>query len=99
MKGSGRLNNRNPSAAPGCVRQCGAKTRSGDPCRRSPMANGRCRLHGGLSTGPKTPEGRERIRRALLNHGRYTKEAKRNRLECRELVEGSRKLLLQLEIL
>jgi hypothetical protein len=23
--------------------------------------NGRCRMHGGLSTGPKTPEGRWRI--------------------------------------
>jgi hypothetical protein len=31
------------------------------------MRNGRCRLHGGLSTGAKTPEGIERIRRARLN--------------------------------
>jgi uncharacterized protein YjcR len=30
---------------------CGAKTRAGKPCRKSPMNNGRCRLHGGLSTG------------------------------------------------
>jgi hypothetical protein len=28
------------------------------------LANGRCRLHGGLSTGPKTEEGKER---ALAN--------------------------------
>jgi hypothetical protein len=25
------------------------------------VGKARCRLHGGLSTGPKTPEGRERI--------------------------------------
>jgi len=25
------------------------------------MANGKCRLHGGMSTGPKTAEGRARI--------------------------------------
>jgi len=30
---------------------CGAKTRSGLPCRNRAMANGRCRMHGGKSTG------------------------------------------------
>ncbi len=40
---------------------CGAKTRAGTPCRRKDLyANGRCRLHGGLSTGPKTAEGKRR---------------------------------------
>ncbi len=40
---------------------CGAKTRSGRPCRRRDLyANGRCRLHGGLSTGPKTEQGKKR---------------------------------------
>lgn len=32
--------------------RCGAKTRSGDPCQSRQMANGRCRMHGGKSTGP-----------------------------------------------
>lgn len=33
--------------------QCGAKTRSGVPCRTRPMANGKCRMHGGKSlAGP-----------------------------------------------
>jgi uncharacterized protein YjcR len=31
---------------------CGAKTRSGQPCKNNAMANGRCRMHGGKSTGP-----------------------------------------------
>lgn len=32
---------------------CGAKTRKGTPCQKKPLQNGRCRLHGGKSTGPK----------------------------------------------
>jgi hypothetical protein len=38
---------------------CGARRkRTGEPCgRRDIFSNGRCGLHGGLSTGPKTPEG------------------------------------------
>ena len=40
---------------------CGAKTRSGGLCKRHDIQiNGRCRLHGGLSTGPKTVEGKKR---------------------------------------
>jgi hypothetical protein len=41
---------------------CGARTRRGTACRRivEPGAR-RCRLHGGMSTGPRTPEGRQRI--------------------------------------
>jgi len=35
--------------------RCGAKTRSGTPCKRRDLyASGRCKLHGGLSTGPKS---------------------------------------------
>lgn len=41
---------------------CGAKCRDGHPCQAPAVsANGRCRLHGGLSTGPKTAEGLARI--------------------------------------
>lgn len=32
-------------------KKCGAKTRAGHPCKNPAMLNGRCRLHGGLSTG------------------------------------------------
>lgn len=47
-------------------KRCGAKRRSdGRPCKAM-CAPGRprCRWHGGLSTGPKTPDGRKK---ALLN--------------------------------
>ena len=51
---------------------CGAKTRSGKPCEKFPLASKRrCRPHGGLSTGPKTVEGRGRIAAAITKHGRY----------------------------
>lgn len=33
--------------------ECGAKTRSGAPCKGPAMKNGRCRMHGGKSKGPK----------------------------------------------
>jgi hypothetical protein len=41
---------------------CGARTRSGDPCKALALGNGRCRNHGGLSTGPRTIEGMARTR-------------------------------------
>ena len=46
--------------------QCGAKTRSGEPCKTPAMPNGRCRMHGG-----KIPRG------AASPHfvtGRYSKD-------------------------
>lgn len=44
---------------------CGARTRSGEPCKVAPVPGSkRCRRHGGLSTGPKSAAGRERIAEA-----------------------------------
>jgi hypothetical protein len=41
---------------------CGAKTRKGLLCvARAVPGSRRCRMHGGASTGPRTPEGRARI--------------------------------------
>ena len=55
-------------------------------------------LHGGLSTGPKTLEGIERIRQAVTKHGRYSKQAIAVRKlyrtlmqECRETLEAIRR--------
>lgn len=56
-----------------CAR-CGAKTRTARQVCKSPaMKNGRCRMHGGQSTGPRTESGLERCRRAKRKHGNYTK--------------------------
>ncbi len=43
---------------------CGAKTRQGGKCQKSPMPNGRCHLHGG-----KTPKGVDSVH---WKHGRYS---------------------------
>jgi hypothetical protein len=41
---------------------CGAKNRHGEPCRVATVpGKRRCRFHGGLSTGPKTVEGKARV--------------------------------------
>src|SRR6187455_3140603 len=72
------LRNGNPSgpafgpAWPG--RRCGAKTRHHTRCLNPVMRNGRCRMHGGLSTGPRTPQGLERSRKARWLHGERSKE-------------------------
>ena len=51
---------------------CGARTRSNSLCAKHPIkGKRRCRLHGGLSTGPRTREGKARIAAAQLKHGRY----------------------------
>ncbi len=51
-------------------RLCGAKTRSGEPCKKAGLQNGRCRLHGGKSTGPKDPAKLKGNKNAL-KHGLY----------------------------
>jgi hypothetical protein len=40
-------------------------------------------MHGGLSTGPRTPEGLERSRKARWIHGRYSQDWKALRREAR----------------
>lgn len=41
---------------------CSAKTRKGTPCKRTDLyLSGRCKFHGGMSTGPKTAEGKTKV--------------------------------------
>ena len=76
------------------ARRCGARRKSdGQACRQPGMANGRCRLHGGLSTGPRTPEGLERSRRARWQHGLYSAEARAIRQEARALLRALHQML------
>ena len=51
---------------------CGAYARTtGNPCLGRPMKNGRCKLHGGKSTGATSLEGKKRVaeatRQRMLN--------------------------------
>ena len=79
----------NPNNAP----RCGAKTRNGTPCKSAAMPNGRCRMHGGMSTGAKTAEGIERIRAARTKHGRYSAASIAARRQARQAIREIRALL------
>ena len=62
--------------------RCGARSkRTGKPCRAAAMPNGRCKVHGGKSTGPRTPEGLERSR-ANWKHGHFSGKPRRNGRAC-----------------
>ena len=76
-RGGGEVNeNPNP------MKRCGAYARTtGKLYERWGMANGRCRLHGGLSTGRP------------ITHGRRTKPAMAERRRIRELLRVMRELL------
>ena len=54
--------------------RCFAKTRQGTPCRNPVVTDrNRCRMHGGKSTGPRTPEGKARSIAAHTKHGRRSR--------------------------
>jgi hypothetical protein len=63
-----------PFEIPGKKRRCGARTHTtGERCRQWPVpGKHRCKWHGGLSPGPRTPEGKA-VARAMLaaNLARY----------------------------
>jgi glucans biosynthesis protein len=73
--------------------RCGAKTRSGKPCR-SPAVQGkkRCRMHGGAA-GSGAPRGNKNA----VKHGLYTRNAIAQRRKVSDLMRQSRKLLLKIE--
>ena len=72
--------------------RCLAKTRRGTECQRAAYKhNGRCALHGGRSTGPKTQRGLRCISETNLKHGRQTKDklaAQRHAAEVGRQVMG-----------
>jgi len=87
----GKLKNGNPDGDPSRAPRCGARARrTGKPCQAPAMKNGRCRLHGGLSTGPRTPEGKARARRGNWKHGEYSTEAMRLKREAAEVFRRAR---------
>ena len=93
----GWLKNGNPPGDFSKAARCGAKNRRGTTCRCPAMPNGRCRLHGGLSTGPKTLVGIERIRQAVTKHGRFSKQAVEDREHYRKLMQHCREMLSRLD--
>src|SRR5258708_38855266 len=73
--------------------RCGARSkRTGKPCQGAAMPNGRCKLHGGKSTGPRTPEGLERSRRGDWKDGYYSRGAEGGRARVRAAILSVRDL-------
>jgi len=70
--------------------RCGAKTRKGTPCQSPAMPNGRCRMHGGKSTG--APKGNKNA----WKHGRYSAEAIAERQYVRELIRESKRIVKEI---
>jgi hypothetical protein len=69
--------------------RCGAKTRSGAPCKSAPVTGRRrCRMHGGAD-GSGAPSG---SRNGNYKHGRYTADTIATRRWLRETVRELREL-------
>ena len=73
--------------------RCGAKTRTGAPCR-APAVQGkaRCRMHGGAK-GSGAPPGN----RNAFKHGLYTREAIAERRELNQMLREMREELREFE--
>ena len=75
--------------------RCLAKTRRGTECQRAAYKHStRCALHGGLSTGARTEEGRARLAAARTTHGKYTKK---KRAIAKQRAEVGRRVLSELK--
>ena len=78
--------------------RCGAKTRRGTACQRpAKKKNGRCRLHGGASMGPRTKEGLAKIAAANTTTGQHTKAMIAKRREDAKIAKGLRDRLHVIE--
>ena len=55
---------------------------------------GRCRLHGGASTGPRTKDGLKRLVESKIKHGRFTKA---EREKAKQISEKRRKIQNELK--
>lgn len=97
MRKQGWLKNNNPPGDFNKAPRCGALTRKGTGCKSPAMANGRCRMHGGKSTGPKTQEGLERSRKARWKHGYYSVAMRAERKELREILKKAGELLSEIK--
>ena len=87
---SGHKRNTDPMLA---SPRCGARTRSGAPCRAPAVAGKkRCRMHGGAE-GSGAPRGNTNA----LKHGAYTKKELERRSGIGSLLREARKLLREIK--
>jgi hypothetical protein len=74
----------------GEIQRCGAHAKGRQaPCMQYAMKNGRCRWHGGKSTGAKSPH-------RPVKHGERTKQAEQDRREIASLMNAAKKLIAQI---
>lgn len=72
---------------------CGAKTRAGTPCMKtagwgtSHLGTGKCKLHGGSSTGPRDPSKLKGNKNAL-KHGLYSKYLPKETMELVDEIDN-----------
>lgn len=76
--------------------RCLAKTRRGTLCQNPVVTDrNRCRLHGGLSRGPTTPQGKEKVRKANWKHGKrsraHSKKVKQFRADLKRVTRYLRR--------
>ena len=65
-----------------CRRCLATSTRTGQQCQRPALSlsqTQKCQFHGGRGSGPKTPEGRQRVAQAHTVHGRETRQIRQER--------------------
>jgi hypothetical protein len=68
---------------------CGAKTRGGSPCKKTPIAGrSRCRLHGGASLAGE--------KHWNFKHGWYTKESRSRSKEINRQLRNLELLMIRL---
>jgi len=79
-------------------KQCGATgKRSGLPCVQPAMKNGRCRFHGGKSTGAKTPMGRAKQKYLNMSCAMIHDDLKADEAKVKDLVKSCTKFLHDIE--
>lgn len=74
---------------------CGAKTRSGEPCKRHAIPGSkRCKLHGGKSSGPKDQSGNRNAAKPGSIYSKYLTEAEQADFDAVELHQIDHELRL-----
>lgn len=65
-----------------CARCTAMSKRTKEQCGRPALKSSttqKCQFHGGRGSGPKTPEGRQRVAQAHTVHGRETRQIRQER--------------------
>ncbi len=99
VKRRGWLKNGNPPGDLSMAPRCGAKTRQALACKAPAMPNGRCRRHGGKSTGPKTQSGKARAAKGNWRHGRYSQEELEMRRKIASVLNSAINLRLKTKMM